>query len=102
MGLGVPDDGRSLLGEELAKLRAKGLVRKVQGRHRHTLTDLGYRVPHAWTKLHQRLLAPAAAAFDPALRTALAQSAHRLNRALTRLNAEFDTLAQVCGLEVAA
>jgi hypothetical protein len=87
---------------ELAKLRAKGLVRKVQGRHRYTLTDLGYRVTLGWTKLHQRLLAPAADAFDPALRTTLALSAHRLDRALTRLNAEFDALAHVCGLEVAA
>jgi hypothetical protein len=87
---------------ELATLRAKGLVRKVQGRHRYTLTDLGYRVTLAWTKLHQRLLAPAHNTLDPALRTALAHSVHRLDRALTRLNAEFDTLAHVCGLEVAA
>lgn len=43
---------------ELAKLRGKGLVRKVSGRNLYTLTDLGYRSTVALTKLHQRLLSP--------------------------------------------
>jgi hypothetical protein len=39
---------------------------------------------------------------DPALREALGTSTHRLDRALARLNAEFDALAQTCGLQCAA
>lgn len=90
------------IGYELAKLRGKGLVRKAEGRHRYTLTDLGYRVTLGWTKLHERLLAPAHTAFDPGLRAGLPESAHPLDRALTRLNGEFDALARRCGLQVTA
>ncbi|MDR7537681.1 MAG: hypothetical protein QN183_15155 [Armatimonadota bacterium] len=64
---------------ELAKLRGKGLVRKVSGRNLYTLTDLGYRVALYCTKLHQRLLAPALDSLDSALRP----SAGIFNIALT-------------------
>ncbi len=37
-----------------------------------------------------------------ALQEALASSPHRLDRALARLNAEFDALARTCGLQIAA
>lgn len=87
---------------DLSKLRAKGVVRKVQARNLYTLTDLGYRVAVSFTKLHQRLLAPTIDGLDPALREALADSPHRLDRALTDLNAHFDHLAEVCGLKLAA
>lgn len=87
---------------ELAKLRGKGLVRKVPRHNRYTLTDLGYRVALYLTKLHQRLLAPALDSLDPALREALASSTHALDRALARINTDFDALAQMRGLQLAA
>lgn len=87
---------------ELAKLRGKGLVRKVPGRNLYTLTDLGYRVALCLTKLHQRLLSPALDSLGRALGETLASSAHRLDRALAWLNAELDALAQTCGLQSAA
>ena len=90
------------MGYELAKLRGKGLLGKVQGRNFYTLTDLGYRVALYFTKLHQRLLAPTLDGFDATLQESLATSPHRLDRALARVNAEFDALARTCGLQLAA
>lgn len=99
----LPGDFTSArLGYDLRKLRGHGLVRKVKGRNLYTLTDLGYRVALGWTKIHQRLLAPGLDSFDPALRSLLSRSPHPTDRALARLNADFDALANVCGLEVAA
>jgi hypothetical protein len=90
------------VGYELRKLRGKGLIRKVGGRNRYTLTDLGYRVALYLTKLHQRLLTPTLDSLDSMLRAALAGSPHELDQALVRLDHDFTTLAQVCGLQVAA
>jgi hypothetical protein len=87
---------------ELAKLRGKGLVRKVHGRNLYTLTDLGYRAALYCTKLHQRLLTPTLDTLDAAVRDTLAASPHQIDRALTRLNVDFDTLAHACGLQLAA
>jgi len=58
--LGVPpaECTPAQLAYDLRKLRAKGVVRKVEGRPRYTLTDAGYRVAVYWTKLDQRLLTP--------------------------------------------
>ena len=86
---------------ELAKLRGHGLVRKVKGRHRYTLTDLGYRAAVYFTKAHQRLLTPALDRFDAALGGAGSEAPHALDRALARLNQEFDAVAQLCGLKLA-
>jgi predicted nicotinamide N-methyase len=55
-----------------------------------------------FTKLHQRLLSPALDSLDRALKAALVGSPHRLDRALVDLNAEFDHLAELSGLSVAA
>ena len=93
---------RRSLAYDLRKLRGKGLVRKVDGRHRYTLTDLGYRVAGYWTKLHQRLLTPTLDSLEATLRPVVAASAHPLDHALTRLNASFDDLAQLAGLKFAA
>jgi hypothetical protein len=90
------------VGYELRKLRGKGLIRKVGGRNRYTLTDLGYRAALYLTKLHQRLLTPTLGSLDPMLRAALANSPHELDQALVRLDDDFTALAQVCGLQVAA
>ncbi len=102
--LGVPpaECTPAQLAYDLRKLRGKGVVRKVDGRHRYTLTDLGYRVAMYWTKLHQRLLTPALGRLDAVVRSALAASPHPLDRTLTRLNASFDELAEVAGFKFAA
>jgi hypothetical protein len=90
------------LAYDLRKLRGKGVVRKVDGRHRYTLTDLGYRVVVYCTKLHQRLLTPTLDSLEAAVRPAVAHSAHPVDRALARLNDSFDHLAEVTGLKFAA
>jgi hypothetical protein len=70
------------------------VVRKVDERHRYTLTDLGYRVVYC-TKLHQRLLTPALDSLEAAVRPAVAHSAYPVDRAPTGLNDSFDRLAKV-------
>lgn len=90
------------LAYDLRKLRGKGVVRKVDGRNLYTLTDLGYRVAVYCTKLHQRLLTPTLDSLEALERPAVAVSTHHLDRALTRLNASFDHLAEVAGLKFAA
>jgi hypothetical protein len=102
--LGVPSTEctPAQLAYDLCKLRGKGVVRKVDGRHRYTLTDLGYRVTVYWTKLHSRLLTPALDSLEAAVRPAVAASPHSLDRTLTRLNASFDQLAEAAGFKFAA
>jgi hypothetical protein len=90
------------LSYQLAKLRGKGLLRKVAGRNRYTLTDRGYRGALYLTKLHQRLLSPLLDSLDPAVRPALMASPHRLDRAVANLNVNFDHLAELSGLRLAA
>jgi hypothetical protein len=69
------------------ELRGKGLIRRVAGRNRYTLTELGYRTALALTKLHQRLLLPTLDSFDPTVREALSASPHEFDQALARLDA---------------
>jgi hypothetical protein len=90
------------LSYQLTKLRGKGLLRKVDGRNRYTLTDRGYRAALYFTKLHQRLLSPVLDSLDRAIRGDLVNSAHRLDGALLDLNTDFDRLADLSGLKVAA
>lgn len=101
-GAEAADVTSARLSYQLTKLRGKGLLRKVAGRNRYTLTDRGYRVALYCTKLHQRLLSPALDSLDHAVRPALAASSHRLDRALVDLNAHFDHLAELSGLKAAA
>lgn len=89
------------IGYQLRKLMGKGLIRRVPGRNRYTLTDLGYRVAVGFTKLHQRLLTPLTHRFDLLLRAQLAESSTPLDRALRKLNAGFDGFATACGLKLA-
>lgn len=102
LGAEAADVSPARLAYELRKLRGKGLLRKVPRRNLYTLTAVGYRSVVYLTKLHQRLLAPALDSLDVALRASLEASPHRLDRALVDLNARFDHLAQVAGLEIAA
>ena len=98
----APEEARpTRVGYQLAKLRGKGLIRKARGRNRYTATPLGYRVALYFTKLDQRLLAPALNGIDAALRHAWDGSAHPLDRALRRLDADVAALAAVCGLRAA-
>jgi hypothetical protein len=90
------------VGYELRKLRGKRLIRKVGGRNRYTVTDLGYRTALYLTKLHDRLLGPALDSLNSAQRNAFAASPHELDQALARLDANFTTLARLCGLETVA
>jgi hypothetical protein len=101
-GAGAVDVTSARLSYQLTKLRGKGLLRKVAGRNRYTLTDRGYRAVLYCTKLHDRLLSPMLDGLDGAVRAVLAASSHRLDRALVDLNAHFDRLAELSGLRVAA
>jgi hypothetical protein len=102
LGADAADVTSTRLSYQLTKLRGKGLLRKVAGRNRYTLTDRGYRVALYCTKLHERLLSPTLDSFHHAVRPGLAASSHRLDRALVDLNTHFDHLAAVSGLKVAA
>ena len=86
----------------LRKVRGQGVVRKVDGRHRYTPTDLCDRVAGYWTKLHPRLLTPTLDSLEATRRPVVAASAHPLDHAPTRLNASFDGLAELTGLKFAA
>lgn len=101
--LGTPteDVTPARIGYELRKLRGKGLVRKVRQRNLYTLTDLGYHVAIYFTKLHQRLLAPGLDTLGRRLRHDL-DSHHAMDRAWHRLGQQFDHLATLAGLELAA
>ena len=101
-GAEAADVTAARLGYQLTKLRAKGLLRKVAGRHRYTLTDRGYRVTLYCTKLHERLLSPALDSLERVVRPTLLASSHHLDRALADLNADFDHLAELSGLKAAA
>jgi hypothetical protein len=90
------------LGYQLTKLRAKGLVRKVAGRNRYTLTDRGYRVVLYCTKLHERLLSLTLDSLERVVGPSLRSSAHHLDRTPIALHADFDQLAELSLLKVAA
>jgi len=98
--LGTPKDkatpGR--VSYELRKLRGKGLIRKLDGRNRYTLTDMGYRVVMFLTRLHRCCLEPVLDGLTSADGHPLSTFGHPLDRAVRRINAQFDQLAQLCGL----
>jgi hypothetical protein len=102
--LGVaPEQAKSTrVGYELRKLIGKGLLRKVPGRSRYTLTDSGYRTVLFLVKLHERLLTPGLDALDESTRACLNKSKHGLDCALRKLNEQFDQLAEECGMKIAA
>jgi hypothetical protein len=87
---------------QLTKLRGKGLLRKVAGRNRYTLTDRGYRAALYCTKLHERLLSPTLDSLDRAVRPVLVASSHQIDRALVDLNTHFDHLAELSDMKLLA
>lgn len=76
--LGVPDTDYTInqMSYDLARLRAKGLIRRRPGSNTYDLTPEGQRVAIFYTKVHDRLLRPLIAADQPpappGLRRALA------------------------------
>ncbi len=73
---------------DLRRLKRKGLIAKVAGKHRYQLTDLGRRVAVLFTKTYGRVLAPGLSALDPRLpedvtaRSSLGAAWHCFERAL--------------------
>ena len=73
---------------DLRRLRRKGLIIRLPGRHRYQLTPLGRRVAVLFTKAYGRVLAPGLAALDPRLpeelsrRSPLATAWRQLDRTL--------------------
>jgi hypothetical protein len=66
---------------DLRRLKRKGLIVRLPGRHRYQLTALGRRVAVLFTKTYNRVLAPGLAALDPRLPPELARRSpprHRL------------------------
>jgi hypothetical protein len=101
-GAEAPEVTPARLSYQVTKLRGKGLLRKVAGHNRYTLTNQGYRTALYLTNLHQRLLTPTLDGLDAAVRPALLASPRPLDCALTELNTHFDHLAELSGLKVAA
>jgi hypothetical protein len=102
LGAEAADVTPARLSYQLTKLRGKGLLWEVPGHNRYTLTDPAHRAVLFLTKLRQRLLSPTLDGLDRTVRAAVAASAHHLDRALAQVNADFDRLAELAGLEVAA
>jgi hypothetical protein len=73
---------------DLRRLKRKGLIIRIPGRHRYQVTPLGRRVAVLFTKAYGRVLTPGLAALDPGLpeelsaRSELATAWRRLDRTL--------------------
>lgn len=83
----------SQMSYDLRRLRLKGLIARIDGRHRYVLTTYGRRVAYFMTKLQQRLFRVASVAFQAS--TALPM---RLTRAFQQLDAELEQLVTVANL----
>ena len=98
--LGVPLEHYSAgsMSYDLRRLRRKGLITRVEGSHRYTLTSYGLRVALFTTKLYLRILRPSWAA--------LADPTEAIPRPLRHLfddlQAHIDTLASQAALRPAA
>jgi hypothetical protein len=73
---------------DLRRLKRKGLITRIPGRHRYLVTPLGRRVAVLFTKAYGRVLTPGLAALDPQLpeelstRSELATAWRQLDRSL--------------------
>ena len=76
--LGVPYS-MSQMSYDLRRLRLKGLITRLPHTNTYVLTDDGQRVAIFYTKLHNRLLRPLAAANDPPAPLALRQALRVIN-----------------------
>ncbi len=78
---------------DLRRLKRKGLIVRLPGRHRYQLTPLGRRVAVLFTKVYGRVLAPGLAALDPQLPTDLVERSE-LARAWRQLERRLDRFAE--------
>jgi len=72
---------------DLRRLRLKGLITRVEGRHRYLLTTYGRRVAYLMTKLQHRIFDVASVALQ-----APTTLPSRLARAFQQLDAELENL----------
>ena len=82
------DYSASQMTYDLRRLRFNGLIRRIEHTHTYVLTPDGQRLAIFYTKLHNRLLRPLAAADQPqsppALRQALAVIDHHVDDYIAR------------------
>jgi hypothetical protein len=102
----TPDQYRlGSLRYDLSKLRAKGLVDKVEHSRRYRLRPQGYRICVVFLKLFERVYAPLTAGL---LRPVAADASlpeekvHRLDRLYQRIVTDLDALLRAVGLRAAA
>jgi hypothetical protein len=72
---------------DLRRLRLKGLIARIQGKHRYIITSYGRRVAALMTKLHARIFNLASAALLPA-----PDLSFTLNRAFKQIDAQLDKI----------
>jgi hypothetical protein len=80
---------------DLARLRLHGLIRRLDGQHRHTLTDAGRRYAVFYTKLANRVIAPLFTADQP-------NTPAPLRRALATIDRATSDYLTHAGLQTAA
>ncbi len=90
LGRDLTTYSRGAMTYDLRRLRLHGLIQRVPGTHRYTLTSVGLRVAFFYSKVHLRILRPASAALvDPPddLPHPLRDALRLLDRALDQLGA---------------
>lgn len=81
---------------DLRRLRLKGLIARIQGKHRYIITSYGRRVAALMTKLHTRIFNLASHALVPA-----PDVSFTLARAFKQIDAELDRIVAVAQLSSA-
>jgi hypothetical protein len=87
LGLSPDEYTASQMSYDLRRLRLKGLITRVEGRHRYILTTYGRRVAYLMTKLQHRIFDVASVALQ-----ATTTLPSRLARAFQQLDAELEKL----------
>jgi len=101
----APQDRLASLRYDLSKLRAKGLVEKLEHSRRYRLLPHGYQICVVFLKLFERIYAPlTAGVLRPVAGDARlgAQKRHRLDRLYQRIVTDLDALLCAVGLRTAA
>jgi len=97
------DDYRlSQLRYDLSKLRAKGLVERLDRSRRYRLTPLGLKLGVLFVKLHTRLLGPLISIATTSVRHDMRPSSNSVDRAFDQIDAALDHLSATLGLTRAA
>ena len=98
LGAGVDEYRGGKMTYDLRRLRLKGLIHRIPGTHRYTVTTFGLRVAYCFTKIHLRILRQAQA--DMATGGSAVPS--RLRCALDKVDEEIRRLCDEAALEPAA